>query len=141
MIAGRELALQLEPCPGLVEYDFGEATGATYGEVRERYRPGWPGDPGAQLARLFVSFILEPRPAIPREEGFDAFAGRVTATTETLLGRGGTVATVTHGGVIGAILARAAGEPRRVPAGALIENAAGLVLERGTGGAWLTRLL
>ena len=78
--------------PDLSEYDFGEAQGLTWDEMRARFR---------------VRGRDWGRGAIPGEEGMPAFRARVSRSVGALLARHGdeTVAVVLHGGVIGAVAA------------------------------------
>jgi broad specificity phosphatase PhoE len=84
-IIGERLACSPVILPDLSEYHFGEASGATYAEIRERF-------PGVNPAeRVF-----------PGEEGRDAFHRRVTDALWGIADRhaGETAAVISHGGPI-----------------------------------------
>lgn len=84
--------LEVAELPDLREYDFGEAQGLTWDEMRARFR---------------VRGRDWGRGAIPGEEGMPAFRARVSAAIGALLERHAdeTAAVVLHGGVIGAVAA------------------------------------
>ena len=86
----------------LRELDFGELEGRTYEEI-ERERPD-----------LFARWMRTPTEVrFPGGEGFDDLCDRAVAAAAELRARhdGGTVAVVTHGGVVRALLADALGLP------------------------------
>lgn len=86
----------------LRELDFGELEGRTYEEI-ERERP-----------ELFAAWMRTPTEVrFPGGEGFEDLRRRAAAAATELRARhdGGTVAVVTHGGVVRALLADALGLP------------------------------
>jgi broad specificity phosphatase PhoE len=86
----------------LRELDFGELEGRTYDEI-ERERP-----------ELFARWMETPTEVrFPGGEGFEDLRERAVAAAAELRVRhaGGTVAVVTHGGVVRALLADALGLP------------------------------
>ena len=86
----------------LRELDFGELEGRTYEEI-ERERP-----------ELFARWMRTPTEVrFPGGEGFEDLRERAVAAAAELRARhdGGTVAVVTHGGVVRALLADALGLP------------------------------
>ena len=86
----------------LCELDFGELEGRTYEEI-ERERP-----------ELFAAWMRTPTVVrFPGGEGFEDLRRRAVAAATELRARhdGGTVAVVTHGGVVRALLADALGLP------------------------------
>jgi broad specificity phosphatase PhoE len=86
----------------LRELDFGELEGRTYEEI-ERERP-----------ELFAAWMRTPTEVrFPGGEGFEDLRRRAAAAAAELRARhdGGTVAVVTHGGVVRALLADALGLP------------------------------
>lgn len=89
--------------PGLKEYDVGDWSGLTRPEIEER----WPG----ALARWFNGDL----PATPGGESRIAFKQRVIAALHrvAILNLGGTVLTVTHGGVVGLVQRELDGDGER----------------------------
>lgn len=91
------LGLAVEVRPALQEYDFGELSGLTWPQIRER-RP-----------RLFEEILSEAGefPAYPGEEGREAFRARVLDALWAIAEkheRDEAVAVVTHAGPIGVFL-------------------------------------
>ena len=85
----RALDLPVTTDDRLKEYDFGDVSGLTVLEARERY-PGW-------------SWLSDGRrtvPTLPGEEGLPAFDARVAEALAELMALGGQTIAVTHGGVI-----------------------------------------
>ncbi|MHB9144579.1 MAG: histidine phosphatase family protein [Symbiobacteriia bacterium] len=94
LAAVRRLSVQL--LPALREVNFGSWTGCTYAEIAA----GWP--------EAAAAWIADPeRVAPPGGESLADVRRRATAALEEIARRhgDGTVAVVTHGGVIGALLA------------------------------------
>ncbi len=95
LAAGLDAPLSLDP--RLREYDIGLLGGVIWNDVEALYPELWrrlqqDGEPAA----------------IPGEEGFDAFSGRLASTLAGIVaahGEGETVALVAHGGSLGMILA------------------------------------
>ncbi len=84
------LALPIATDDRLMEYDFGEFSGLTFTEMRERYpRWSWLTDRGAPSPDL-----------LPGEEGWPAFDERIARALDDLMALGGKTIAVTHGGVI-----------------------------------------
>lgn len=96
--AGREV----EPEPGLMEYDMGEASGLTGPEIREKF------------PHVVEAYQKGLRPSFPGEEGREAFHGRVAEVLQRFVGTKETVVAVAHGGVIAAVCYQVLGmEPHR----------------------------
>jgi broad specificity phosphatase PhoE len=109
--------LDVEPVvdKDLSEYHFGELSGMTYAEIRERF--------GA---------IANPAERVyPGEEGRDAFFDRVTATLWGIAARhhGETVAVVSHGGPIALFCQSVLGLPYRRPMPFSISNCSLSIIE------------
>ena len=77
----------------LMEYDFGDVSGLTVPEARERY-PGWS----------WLSDGTRTAPTLPGEEGLPTFDERVAEAVAELMSLEGQTIAVTHGGVIMAAL-------------------------------------
>ena len=92
LAAPRGLEVRAEP--GLVELDYGDWTGLTLDEVRAR--PEWPGYSAARS-----------RSVIPNGEGLAAVQARAIQAVTVIAGRHphDTVAAISHGDVIRAIVA------------------------------------
>jgi broad specificity phosphatase PhoE len=126
---GGALGLRPTAAPELREIDLGTWSGKTRGEIARAYPSDW--------ARL------EANDDFPRGGGetFAAFQARVTDWLDRTAARhpGETVAAVTHGGCIRALLLLAMGlswaDRRRIPP---IENISIFILEK-TGGGWKIR--
>jgi len=78
----------------LMEYDFGELSGLTVREVRERY-PDWS---------WLVDRATTPSDRLPGEEGWPSFDARIADALAELMALDGQTIVVTHGGVIMAAL-------------------------------------
>ena len=92
IIAGG-IGLPIRPLPEVMEYHFGEVSGLTWAEIRERY----PEPAAAQVAAGAPDF-----PRWPGEEGREPFRERVCSALWGLeeLHTDETVAVVTHGGPV-----------------------------------------
>ncbi len=91
-IIGAAVGLPVKPLPAVMEYDFGEVSGLTWAEIRDRY----PDQAAAQRQR-------SPHyPEWPGEEGREVFRQRVCAALWGLEAEheNQTVAVVAHGGPI-----------------------------------------
>ncbi len=96
--------------PGVREYDFGELSGLTYAELRERYR---------------TASLSDGRDRVyPGEEGRENFYRRVTDAVWDVCDqhREETVAVISHGGPIALFCQSALGLPYRRPMPFAIEN-------------------
>jgi len=112
-VLAARLGLTVEDVLALRERDVGELAGLNRAELLARF-PQY-GRPGADVSRIKV-------------EGFEQDAElteRVTSTFRRIISahEGGTVAVVTHGGVIGTVFRWALGLPRLRPARFTIDNA------------------
>jgi broad specificity phosphatase PhoE len=112
-IAAR-LGIEADLRPDLSEYHFGEMSGSTYAEVRERFSSTAPAE------RTY-----------PGEEGRDNFFRRVTECVWQIAGlhRGETVAVVSHGGPIALFCQSVLGLPYRRPMPFAIDNCSLAVIE------------
>ena len=127
VIAGA-LGLTAQHLPGVKEYDFGELSGLTWGEIHER-------------APAVAAAVLSPEaeyPRYPGEEGREAFRCRVCDALWSLRERhhGETVAVVTHAGAIAAFLMDVLGRPYRRPVPFVVENGSITVVETPAGQGW-----
>ncbi len=99
--------------PAVAEYHFGDVSGATYAEIRERFAA----DPRTAN--------LRPQDRVYRgEEGRDNFYRRVTTALWSICARhpGETVAVVSHGGPIALFCQAVLGLPYRRPMPFAIDN-------------------
>lgn len=85
------------PMPELMEYDIGQASGLTAGELRRRF------------PEVFAAVAAGHRPTFPGEEGRDNFAARLRKALDQLAEAGGTTIAVAHGGVISSLCHLAVG--------------------------------
>jgi broad specificity phosphatase PhoE len=115
------LRLAVQVLPGVEEYDFGEMSGLTWGEIQKR---------APALAAAAASRSAE-YPHYPGEEGREAFRRRVCGALWGLreAHHGDTVAVVTHAGVIAAFLMDVLGRPYRRPIPFVAENGSITVVE------------
>ena len=124
--------LPVADLPDVREYDVGPAiSGLTWREVRERHPEVW----AAFRERS------GPYPALPGEEGREAFRARVCAALWALEAPhpDGVVAVVTHGGPIAVFCLAVLGLPYRRPLPFQLDNASLTAVEvRGGRGALLT---
>jgi broad specificity phosphatase PhoE len=94
--------IEVEPVPGLMEYDLGEVSGLTGAQIRERF---------PEVGQAYARGV---RPTFPGEEGRETFVARVSAVLEAWAESKQTVLAVAHGGVITAICYAVAGiDPKR----------------------------
>ena len=110
----------------LRELDFGELEGRTYEEI-ERERP-----------ELFAAWMRTPTEVrFPGGEGFEDLRRRAAAAATELRARhdGGTVAVVTHGGVVRALVADALG----LPSAAIFRSTSAMPACRSWTGSTATR--
>ncbi len=96
IIAARH-GLAVEPEPGLMEYDIGEASGLTGAELRERH------------PQVMAAYARGERPRFPGEEGRDVFHARIARVLDSLRLGSETVVVVAHGGVVSALCASVLG--------------------------------
>ena len=117
----RRLGLEMQALPEVQEYDFGELSGLTFVEIRER---------APELAAAIVSREGE-FPPYPGEEGREAFRRRVCDALWALEERweGQTVVVVTHAGAIAAFLLDVLGRPYRRPIPFTVSNGSITVVE------------
>ena len=85
------LGLEIEPEPGLMEYDMGEASGLTGPQIREKF------------PEVVASWQKGLRPVFPGEEGRDVFHARIKDVLDRFSALDQTVVAVAHGGVVGAV--------------------------------------
>jgi len=117
LATAQTLALRLgqEPVvvPEVSEYHFGEMSGITYAEVRQRFAA----DPR-------TANVQAQERVYPGEEGRDNFFRRVTGAVWTICARhpGQTVAVVSHGGPIALFCQSVLGLPYRRPMPFAIDN-------------------
>jgi probable phosphoglycerate mutase len=118
---GEALGLVAKELPGVQEYDFGELSGLTWQEIRER---------APALAAAVVSQSPE-YPHYPGEEGREAFQRRVCDALWGLRDshHGETVAVVTHAGPITVFLMDVLGRPYRRPIPFVVHNGSITVVE------------
>jgi broad specificity phosphatase PhoE len=121
--------------PGVAEYHFGEMSGATYAEVRERFSAAGMAAPPPQ-ERVY-----------PGEEGRENFFRRVTESVWQVVDghRGETVAVVSHGGPIALFCQNVLGLRYQRPMPFSIDNCSINVIEidesrQGPDGRPLSRL-
>jgi broad specificity phosphatase PhoE len=94
--------VDVEPVPGLMEYNLGDVSGLTGAEIRERY---------PEIGHAYARGV---RPVFPGEEGRDVFAERIRVVLDAWAESKQTVVAVAHGGVITAICYAVAGvDPHR----------------------------
>lgn len=119
--ASAATGLPIEPLPTVMEYDFGEVSGLTWAEIRERY----PEQIAVQRVRNAAY------PAWPGEEGREAFRERVCTALWALEERhkDDTVAVVTHGGPILVFCLSVLGLPYRRPMPFACDNASITVVQ------------
>jgi broad specificity phosphatase PhoE len=115
------LGLEVQTLPAVQEYDFGELSGLTWGEIHER---------APAVTAAVVSRSPE-YPHYPGEEGREAFRQRVCGALWELRERhhGETVAVVTHAGAVIAFLMDVLGRPYRRPIPFVVENGSITVVE------------
>lgn len=120
-IIGRRLGLEVQALPGVLEYDFGELSGLTFVEIRER---------APELAAAIVSRESE-FPVYPGEEGREAFRSRVCDALWGLEERHGgqRVAVVTHAAATAAFLLEVLDMPYRRPIPFTVDNGSITVVE------------
>jgi broad specificity phosphatase PhoE len=120
VIAGA-LGLEAQALPAIQEYDFGELSGLTWREIRER---------APAVAEAVVSHSVE-YPHYPGEEGRENFRQRVCDALWDLRERhrGETVAVVTHAGAIAVFLLAVLGRPYQRPIPFVVENGSITVVE------------
>ena len=124
------LGVEARVLPALSEYHFGEMSGATYREIRERF--GAVANPAERV--------------YPGEEGRDVFFKRVTEALWRIVEEheGETVAVISHGGPIALFTQSVLGLPYRRPMPFAISNCSLTLVDveaaSGKGGAVLTRL-
>ncbi len=113
--------LEVEPVPDLMEYKFGDVSGLTGAQIRERY---------PEIGQAYARGV---RPVFPGEEGRDVFAARVRGVLESWAESKKTVVAVAHGGVINAICYAVADIDHKRPGLFEIANCAitEIVLDRG----------
>jgi 2,3-bisphosphoglycerate-dependent phosphoglycerate mutase len=115
--------LEVQPLPGVMEYDFGEANGMPFAEARERFG-------GQRSGTGYLTF--------PREEGRAVFRDRVCAALFGLEAdaRAEIVAVVSHAGPIAAFCSAVLGLPHTGRPPFAIHNASITIVElregRGT---------
>jgi probable phosphoglycerate mutase len=114
-VIGTCTGCKVEPMPGLSEYHFGELSGMTYAELRQRFGTALP-LPGER----------PPERVYPGEEGREAFFDRVTSAFGRIAGQhpGETVAVVSHGGPIALYCQTVLGLPYARPMPFVIQNCA-----------------
>ncbi len=117
----RGLGLEVQALPDVQEYDFGELSGLTFVEIRER---------APEVATAIASRAGQ-FPPYPGEEGRETFRRRVCDALWALEERwpGGTVALVTHAGPIAAFLLDVLGMPYRRPIPFTVSNGSITVVE------------
>ena len=114
------LGIQPAVLPGVSEYHFGELSGSTYAEVRERFAA----DP--------TTANMRPAERVyPGEEGRENFFNRVTDSAWQIVDKhpGETVAVVSHGGPIALFCQTVLGLPYRRPMPFAIDNCSITVIE------------
>jgi len=107
------LQVQAQVMPDVSEYQFGEFSGTTYAELRQRFAndPVWQAKPASE--RIY-----------PGEEGRDAFFARVTNSLWRVIDEhpAQTVAVVSHGGPIALFCQSVLGLPYKRPMPFAINN-------------------
>lgn len=124
--------LSIRPLPEVMEYHFGEVSGLTWAEIRERY----PEPAAVQVAAGSPDF-----PLWPGEEGREPFRERVCSALWGLEAAhtGETVAVVTHGGPVMVFCLAVLGLPYRRPLPFRCDNASITRVEvKGGAGVLLT---
>jgi broad specificity phosphatase PhoE len=113
-VIAEALGLTAQALPAIQEYDFGELSGLTWGEIHER---------APAVAAAVVSPSAE-YPHYPGEEGREAFRSRVCGALWDLREHhhGETVAVVTHAGAIAVFVMDVLGRPYRRPIPFVVEN-------------------
>ena len=94
------VGLEIEPEPGLMEYDMGAASGLTGPQIREKF------------PEIMAAWGKGIRPTFPGEEGRDEFHARVAEVLRRYAGTRQTIAAVAHGGVISAVCYQVLGMDR-----------------------------
>jgi len=123
------LALPIYPLRGLREIDVGEAVGLTRAELRERhpnlFGPSWASTP------------------FPRGESHEELGARVGGTVRDITAAHPqqTIAVITHGGAIRALLSSLAGIPPQALVGLVVTNTSITRLVRNTDGQFRLRVL
>ena len=120
-IMARRLGLEAQALPEVQEYDFGELSGLTFVEIRER---------APEVAAAIISREGE-FPPYPGEEGREGFRRRVCDALWGLEeGHGGqTVAVVSHAAAIAAFLLDMLGMPYRRPIPFTVSNGSITIVE------------
>lgn len=120
-IIAQRLGLVVQALPGVQEYDFGELSGLTFVEIRER---------APELAAAIASREGE-FPSYPGEEGREPFRRRVCDALWGLEERHGaqTVAVVTHAAATAAFLLDVLEMPYRRPIPFTVDNGSITVVE------------
>jgi broad specificity phosphatase PhoE len=110
---GARLGVEPRSLPGVSEYHFGELSGATYAELRQRFA----NDP-------VMAAIPASERVYPGEEGRQAFYDRVTSSVWRVIDEhaGETVAVVSHGGPIALFCQAVLGLPYKRPMPFAINN-------------------
>jgi probable phosphoglycerate mutase len=116
------LAGQEEPCPALMEWDYGDYEGLTSAQIHER-------DPGWWLWR----------DGCPNGESPGDVAARADAVIAEALGAGGDVALFSHGHMLRVLAARWAEQPAEFGARLMLDTAAICVLDSEHGARALRR--
>ena len=95
------LGIEPSPMPSVAEYHFGEMSGSTYAEVRQR----------------FSATVGAAERVYPGEEGRDVFLKRVTEGVQEVIDAhpGETVAIISHGGPIALMCQTVLGLPYKRP--------------------------
>lgn len=104
------LGIAVEVEPRLIEYDYGEASGLNAAGLRERF------------PEILAARAAGRRPPFPGEEDRAAFHLRVDSVLDDLLSHDGAVIAVAHGGVAGALCARAVGLDPAIRGAFAVEN-------------------
>jgi len=120
-IIGQALGLPVQLLPGVAEYDFGELSGLTWQEIKER---------APQLVEALRTTRGE-YPPMPGEEGREKFRRRVCDALWGLTReyRQGTVAVVSHAGPIAVFCLDVLGLPYRRPIPLSIDNGSITIIE------------
>ncbi len=96
-VIGAALGVEVEPIPGLMEYNIGEASGLTGAQIRDRFPD------------IMSAYRRGERPRFPGEEGRELFLRRVSGILDELRDTDQSVVAVAHGGVVGALCYAALG--------------------------------